>query len=559
MIQILPARRLFVRAGAPCLVALVLIVSPSPASGDQPPADVLAAAQAATAGRHAFVLGIDRFDDGAFADLEWAEADAQAVAGALGTGPWTVDLAADGGSTRDDVLAGLDDFLADLGPADTALVYVSSHGIVDYVDGRPRRFIVTSDTASDELRETSVEVQELLRRVDASLPRWKVVILATCFGGTGEGVRSSADVGSDGRRGPARLTPVDAWPRRATVVLSASYMDGPAWEDPQLGHEIYTYYLLEALSRPFDDDVDLNGDSALSAFEAHGYAASCTVDRTGGRQFPSANLDAVGERDVILLGEPRAAPQRSVFWALLGRTRGADPVQMWVDGEEVRPGTPAKVLAPGKHVLETGATGRREHARRLAFHVRKGQAVQVRDLVARAEDQWIGAGVGLAFLPGAAGYNQDLEPLTDDPSYTLPGVSPVLRIGFEQRLWPRHRLGATAAVTAAWQPGAGYDGDLSLPARYAAADLALLLEQRATWVSPAVGPVVSAVYLRSTGREGAMAAAAGGAVVRIRIRLGGRLALRLGAQLLATRAAPLALPTQFLLLPSFTVDLGVEL
>jgi len=305
--------------------------------------------------------------------------------------------------------------------------------------------------------------------------------------------------------------------------------------------------------------VDLNGDSALSAFEAHGYAASRTVDRTGGRQFPSANLDAVGERDVILLGEPRDAPQRSVFWALLGRTRGEDPVQVWVDGEEVRPGTPAQVLDPGKHVLETGSAGRRESARRLAFHVRKGQTVQVRDLVARAEDQWIGAGLGLALLPGAAGYNDELAPQTDEPTYRLPAASPALRLAFEQRLWPRHRIGATAAVDLAWQPGAGYDGDLSLPAGYAAADLAVLLEQRAAWVSPAVGPVIAAVYLRSTGREGAMAAAAGGVLVRIRVRLGGRLALRLGGQLLATRAAPLALPTQFLLMPSFTVDLGVEL
>ena len=40
-----------------------------------------------------------------------------------------------------------------------------------------------------------------------------------------------------------------------------------------LGHEIYTYYLLEALERSGDGKVDLNDDGALSAFEAHGYAS----------------------------------------------------------------------------------------------------------------------------------------------------------------------------------------------------------------------------------------------------------------------------------------------
>lgn len=544
------------------VVAIALCWLAGLATAAEPPAGVVAAAGTGAPSRHAFVVGVDRFSDGAFAPLQWAEADALAVADALDADPtsWTVELATGtAGTGREALLAKLDHFLEALGPDDTALIYVSSHGVVDYVDGRPRRFLVTSDTSSDDLIGTAVEVQELLRRVDDALPRWKVVVLATCFGGSGDGLRTTTDVTAEGRRGPARLAPMDAWPRRASVVLSASYLDGPAWEDPQLGHEIYTYYLLEALGRPTDDDVDLNGDSALSAFEAHGYAATRTVERTGGRQFPSANLDAVGERDVVLLGTPSTSPSRSVFWSLLGRPRGEEPVQIWVDGTRMQPGTACMVLQPGKHVLETGSSDRREHSRRLAFHVRKGQAVQIRDLVALAEDQWIGAGLGVTFVPGSSGYNAELALGSDPPHYAVPGMSPAVRIGFEQRLWPRRRLAATVSLTAAIWPGAGYDGAMSFPARHAAVDLSALVEQRARSVSPAIGPTVAAVYLRSEGRDGAVAAVAAGATARLRVRLGGRFAFRFTGQLLATHTAPLALPAQFVLLPAISVELGVEL
>jgi len=334
-------------------------------------------------------------------------------------------------------------------------------------------------------------------------------------------------------------------------------MDGPAWEDPQLGHEIYTYYQLEALTHPRDETVDLNGDGALSAFEAHGYASGHTVARTGSRQFPSANLDAVGERDVVLLGEPDAEPRRAVFWAFLGQMRGADPVEVWIDGQRVEPGTSARVLDPGKHLLETGTAGYRERSRRLSFRVRSGQSVDVSDLVARSEDQWLGAGLGLLFLPGADGYNQEFE-RQEDP-YQLSGSHPALRLGFEQRLWPRRPFGLTPAVSLRWWPASPHSGDLAFPARTAGAGLSLLLERRMFRVSPAVGPAVAAVYLRSTGRDGALLTGALGVAARLRIRMGGRISLRVTGGLLATRTAPLSLPSQFMLMPSLALDVGVEL
>ena len=183
--------------------------------------------------------------------------------------------------------------------------------------------------------------------------------------------------------------------------------------------------------------------------------------------------------------------------------------------------------------------------------------MDVSDLVARSQDQWLGAGLGVLLLPGAEAYNQAFG--HQDDSYQLPGASTALRLGFEQRLWPRWPLAPTPAITLRWWPATPYSGGLSFPARTAAADLSLLVERRMFRVSPAVGPAVAAVYLRSTGREGAMLTAAIGAAARLRVRLGGRFSLRLSGSLLATRCAPLSLPMQFMLMPSLAVDVGVEL
>jgi len=523
-----------------------------------PPAVKAALEDRSVAERHGLAIGIDEFADDRFPDLRWAEDDARAVTEALTQegGFDTATLLTARESTREGLLAGLDAFLDPLGPDDTALVYISSHGTVGWADGRARRYIVTADTDRDHIAATAIEVDEVLDRVDRSLPRWKVVVLATCFGGSGEGVRYTESPEAEGRRGP-RLP--DMGPRRATVVLSASYPGGPAWEDPGLGHEIYTYYLLEALGKHDDERVDLNDDGALSAFEAHGYAAARTVDHSSGRQFPSANLEAVGERDVILVGDASRPARRAVFWPW-GQSRGDTTDGLWLDGEPLPRGAAARALEPGRHVLEIGDEDRRDRTRRLAFHVTRGQAVRASDLVARSQDQWLGVGIGARFVAGAGAFNDEIEAAGSELEDALvpPGYG-ALSLVFEQRIQPRRPLGAALAVRLDWWPGKTYDGPLSAPAHMAAAELAPAVERRGSRLSLAAGPVVGGIYLRSAGRDSATAAFYTGGSVRLRVRLAARLSMRVEAQLAGTHTALFSLDPQVLLLPAVSVGLGVEL
>jgi hypothetical protein len=520
-------------------------------------------------GHHALLVGIDAFEDPAFEDLQWAEADAQGMDTALTDVGFdsTTTITTGGPSSRAGLLAELEAFLAPRGPDDTVLVYLSTHGVVDYVGGPPRRFLVARDTRRDDLRNTGIDVRELIRIVEASAPRWKVIVLATCFGGTGAGVKSAEGPMPDHRRGRPELPPMPLGARRATVVLSASYEDGPAWEDPTLGHEIYTHYLLDALSRAADGEVDLDGDGALSAFEAHGYATGRTIDHTGGRQLPSADLNAVGERDVVLTAEAPQEASRGVFWLLPDwlRPRGDEGPRAWIDEEPVDASAPGQPLEAGSHRLRLHWPDGSQPDRDLAFRVGLGDDLSVGDVLARAEDQWLGLEAGVVLVGGAAAYNRtndDPNDATDDP-HDLPLAVPALRLVFEQRLAGRAQpRGLDLGLSLAYWPGKVYDEPLGhLPAHYAALDVALLASRRRARLSLAGGPYLELAYLRAAGSEASTLAVAPGLRLRLHVRLGRRLSLRVAGQLSVARMDPLAGLNEpsFVPLPSLSVGLGAEL
>lgn len=519
--------------------------------------------------RNAFILGIDRFEDPAFDTLRFAEADARAIRDRFDHLNFesTTVITTEGPSSRAGILAELDSFLAARGPDDTVVVYLSTHGVVDYVGGPPRRYLVARDTRRDDLRSTGLDVRELIRRVEAAPPRWKVIVLASCFGGTGEGVHSAEGPMPDHQRGKPDLPPLPPASRRATVVLSASYADGPAWEDPELGHEIYTYYLLEALADPTADEMDLDGDGVLSAFEAHGYAARRTIEHTAGRQLPSADLNAVGERDVLLSKDESDEARRGVFWILPDwlQMRGDGAIQAWIDGEAVNRRSSGHVLAPGSHSLRLHWPDGSQPDRKLGFRVGKGDDLSVSDVLARADDQWLGVEIGTTFVSGGHVFNRmndDEADPTDDP-HDVPVASPAIRLVFEQRLAGREQpRRLILGMGLSFWPGPTYDHPLGrVPARRAGLDVGLAAERRIGRVAVGAGAFGELFYLRAAGSEASALAFSPGLRVRVHVRLGRRLSLRVGAQLGLARMDPFTNepdPT-YVLLPGLTAGLGMEL
>lgn len=307
----------------------------------------------------AVLVGVDRYRHPAFPDLKFAAADAEAVAALLQT--------PDGGSfdevvlldeaeltTRASVLARLRATRAGMGRGDTFLLYFSGHGTLSLDrEGEPRLYLLPGDADPGDLEHTALDL-EGLREFLASLPaQRKGLIVDACFNGRG---KSAIDPSVE-----AKMDEMVSRVAQSTVRglasgeahLFASTLGRPAFEDPELGHGVYTHYLLQSMTWA-RGTADLDRDGLLTAWEAHDFARTRTREHTSGVQLAEASLRVVGANDLVLSGDPEARTNREhalLFHYGSGVTRFAGHTLV-VDGvaKGVFPGTFA--VAPGSHHLE---------------------------------------------------------------------------------------------------------------------------------------------------------------------------------------------------------------
>ncbi len=306
------AHRTALIAGA-IAVALFVLAAP-PQAPAQPSTRGLADApvdpgtldQAYEPRRVALAIGIDDYDDATFPSLRYAAKDAKAIGGLLGDTRWggfdeVVVLTSPERTTRVEILAALDDVVATLQRNDTFVLYFSGHGSLATEDRGSTLYICPRDANPHRLEHSAVSV-DTLQRILSKVPcRRRVMILDSCHNGEAKSFLSM-----DTREEIAqRRSPVD--PRVYTRVgeaeahLFAAAFHQPALEDPELGHGVYTHYLMEGLSRR-SGTSDLDGDGVITVVEAHQYARDHTIAYTGGAQVPQALFKEVGREDIFLSG-----------------------------------------------------------------------------------------------------------------------------------------------------------------------------------------------------------------------------------------------------------------
>ena len=284
------------------LARLVLLAASIGASGEPARAEVLPEAgrdkgglvrfapagvtrTATAARRFGLFIGVRDFGRSGFPPLRFADKDARDFAAAVESLDHTELLTTPAQTTRSAIL----DALRRLArrahrPNDTVLVYVSGHGALARLPGRPlRRYIVTSDARKQRLAETALPVAKLLRVLSTLRARRKALVFAFCHSGAGKSVMTdelaSALWGLKGPFVPPPLEDVS----EGTAVLSASAFGETAREDDRLQGDVYTHFLIEGIRQG-----DLDGDGAVTLTEAHDYARTRTYAATGGAQRPTA-------------------------------------------------------------------------------------------------------------------------------------------------------------------------------------------------------------------------------------------------------------------------------
>ncbi|MEN0063482.1 MAG: caspase family protein [Myxococcota bacterium] len=298
--------------------------------------------------RVALLIGIDRYDDPQFPDLKHAVHDANLLGSIFedrvvgGFDEVNVQVS---GPTRADMLASLRN-LGHLRRDDVLVVYFSGHGTRATTGTGGRRFLLQRDSRAADLATTAIDLEELQRWFSNLAPARKALIVDACFSGDGKSVVRPEDRGAK----PGQLLPAAATRGPGEAHLFATSTGRPALEDDELGHGVYTYYLIESLSWSFAK-ADRDGDGVITAWEAHDFARTRTLRRTGERQVPEAAFRVVGMADVVLAGRPQFRKQRdrSLVYLYPPPHHPMSGATVLVDGR-ARGSFPGTVtLLPGRH------------------------------------------------------------------------------------------------------------------------------------------------------------------------------------------------------------------
>ncbi len=355
--------------------------------------DEVSAARALTGRRLALLVGPSAFDDPAFVPLRFTDDDALELAQTLSDPDlgrfdevWTLT------ERPDTTVAGVRAAMAELGAQtlsrdDTVVVYFSTHGTLVDEGGHLFQELVLSDTRLAAARQTGLEVAEVTRWMDALPSRRKLLVLATCHSGSGKSALTPGVTEALASiKGPPTLEEVS----EATMVLSACAWSETARESAELGHDVYTAFLLDALITG-----DLDGDGAVTASEAHETARRATWEFTAGAQRPQAVMNVLGADPIVLSGQRGPAESATIgSWS-----RPLTAYELAVDGvsKGALPGVSA--IAPGPHAIEVrrpdGGLVARQH-----ITARAGSQIDVQALMRRDLGR---LGVGVGYLGDTAG------------------------------------------------------------------------------------------------------------------------------------------------------------
>jgi uncharacterized caspase-like protein len=264
------------------------------------------------ANRWAVVIGVGDFDNKSVPKLRFAESDAEAMYRLLTTRAGypreNVVLLTDKAPekpTLQNIRLALGDFLSrKTARDDMVLIYYAGLGAPE-VDASSKetdglaKYLIPRDVQPESLRRTALAMEEI-QGILARIPAERVVLLLdTSYSGAAGG-RTFAPPNARRRslsdQFLERLTK-----SRGRLVIAASGANEVALEPADLGHGLFTYYLLEGLS----GKADRNGDGIVTVAELYPYLED-QVDRksraAGGRQRPVMKGEIEGTLPLSRLG-----------------------------------------------------------------------------------------------------------------------------------------------------------------------------------------------------------------------------------------------------------------
>jgi WD40 repeat protein len=274
------------------------------------PDTVMAAEPDLTPGqKYAVVVGLSRFRAPDIAPLQLTVADAKAFYEFL-TSPQgggfpkdNVRLLLDAEATRVNIEDAFKNFLPrNAGRDDTVVMFFAGHGTPDIdltgrADDGMEKYLVPYDADLEKIAATCIPMSNFTEIFGSIRSRRVILFLDSCFSGGGAGKHEVPDALARTCSGPSKslrgITVTSHFINQLTegpsgygkVLITASQANEQALELPELGHGLFTYYLLEGLS----GKADKNGDGYVVLNEAYDYLeerVAAHSRRAGGKQTP---------------------------------------------------------------------------------------------------------------------------------------------------------------------------------------------------------------------------------------------------------------------------------
>lgn len=333
--------------------------------------------QEGSAGRLAFVIGVDAYIDDDFHDLRFAAEDARRFAAVLQqSGLYAPDqvvlMTPDEEEerrrpTRNNILKALGGYAEPQGDAegqetlDTVVFYFSGHGFVGDVDGHRDNVLLPMDADHGLQVDTGVPLGRIMEDLQDIPAKRRVVIWDAC--------RSKMSKGKGGGEA-GEVVDLSGWSTDGTFFLFSTQAGDYSYEVEAFKAGLFTHYLLEGL----EGAADTQGapDGVVTTGELFDYLSQQMAEDSRGRgrvQRPYKAGESSGDFPLLVVPDwtPADPPRLEVLIERDG--------ELWIDGRQVALVSAGETyrssdLKEGEHVLMLGG-------HELRVSVRRGELLQV--------------------------------------------------------------------------------------------------------------------------------------------------------------------------------------
>jgi len=228
---------------------------------------------------NALIIGIRNFRDPGFGILPYLDNDTSSMAAILRKMHFNVHVSKN--ISRTPILNDIRKELSVLRKNDRLIIYVSSHGFIDHLDGKAKIATAECQSANPVDAIGIDDLKDMIKGVSSNC-RHILLVLDCCASGLGVIEKNNAI-------GAMRSLAT----QRGTAILTAGMSDQNAKMDPKLHMSVFTHYLIDGLT---NKHADYTGDHIITLTELLIYVQYNVANYTNSQQIPmSGRISGSGE------------------------------------------------------------------------------------------------------------------------------------------------------------------------------------------------------------------------------------------------------------------------